>query len=38
MAESIYGIDNELIEKVNEKIPQEFVKILKKSSRIASNT
>ena len=28
MAEAVYGIDNELIEKVNEKIPKKFVKIL----------
>lgn len=28
MAEYMYGIDNEIIEKVNKKIPQKFVKIL----------
>ena len=28
MAEALYGIDNEVIEKVNEKIPQNFVEIL----------
>jgi ADP-ribosylglycohydrolase len=31
MAEAMYGIDGELIEKVNEKIPQKFVKILRKA-------
>lgn len=31
IAESMYGIDSELIEKINEKIPQKFVKILKKT-------
>ena len=31
MAETMYGIDNNLIEKVNEKIPQKFVKILRKA-------
>ena len=30
MAEALYGIDNELIEEVNKKIPNEFVKVLKK--------
>ena len=33
MAAAIYGIDNELIEKVNEKIPQKFVKMLNLTSR-----
>lgn len=33
MAEAMYGIDSELIEKVNEKIPQKFVKILSKTRR-----
>ena len=31
MAEAMYGIDSELIEKVNERIPQKFVKILSKA-------
>ena len=31
MAEALYGIDSNLIEQVEEKIPNEFVKILKKS-------
>ncbi len=31
IAESMYGIDSELIEKINEKIPQKFVKILKRT-------
>ena len=30
MAESLYGIDYKLIEKANEKLPEEFVKILNK--------
>lgn len=30
MAEALYGIDNKLIEEVNKKIPNEFVKVLKK--------
>lgn len=29
VCESIYGIDNSLIEQVNEKIPDEFIKVLK---------
>ena len=33
MAEAMYGIDSELIEKVNEKIPQKFVKILSRTRR-----
>lgn len=33
MAEAIYGIDSELIKKVNEKIPQKFVKILSRTRR-----
>ncbi len=33
MAEAMYGIDNKLIEKVNEKIPEKFVKILNRSMR-----
>ncbi len=33
MAEAMYGIDNELIEKANEKIPQRFVKILKREDK-----
>lgn len=33
MAESMYGINNELIEKANEKIPESFVKILNKTKR-----
>jgi hypothetical protein len=33
MAEAMYGIDSELIEKVNEKIPQKFVKILSRARR-----
>ena len=32
MAEAMYGIDNELIEKVNKKIPQKFVEILNRAS------
>lgn len=32
MAEAIYGIDSELIEKVNKKIPKKFVKILSRAS------
>ena len=31
MAESLYGIDEELIEKVNNKIPEKFVKILSRT-------
>ena len=31
MAEAVYGINNETIEKVNEKIPQKFVKILSRT-------
>ena len=31
MAEAMYGIDNELIEQVNEKIPKNFVKILSRT-------
>ena len=31
MAEAMYGINNETIEKVNEKIPQKFVKILSRT-------
>ncbi len=31
MSEALYGIDNELIEKINSKLPNNFVKILKKS-------
>lgn len=31
MAEAMYGIDSQIIEKVNEKIPQKFVKILSKA-------
>lgn len=31
MAEAMYGIDSELIEKVNKRIPQKFVKILSKA-------
>ena len=33
MVEAMYGIDSELIEKVNEKIPQKFVKILSRTRR-----
>ena len=33
MAEASYGIDNELIECVNNKLPEEYVKILNKSRR-----
>ena len=33
MAEALYGIDEELIEKTNKKIPNEFVRILKKSGK-----
>lgn len=33
IAEAQYGIDKKLIEKVNDKIPMEFVRILKKSNR-----
>ena len=33
MAEAMHGIDSELIEKVNEKIPQKFVKILSRTRR-----
>lgn len=33
MAEVLYGIDNSLIEKVNSKIPDKFVKILSKTRR-----
>lgn len=33
MAEAMHGIDSELIEKVNEKIPQKFVKILSRRRR-----
>ena len=33
MAEAIYGIDNKLIEKVNDKIPRNFVKILNRTRR-----
>ena len=32
MAEAMYGIDNEVIKKVNEKIPESFVKILSKKN------
>ena len=31
MAEAMYGIDSELIEQVNEKIPENFVKILSRT-------
>ncbi len=31
MAEAMYGIDNEVIERTNEKIPQKYVKILSKT-------
>lgn len=31
MAEAMYGIDNEVIERVNEKIPQKYVKILSRT-------
>ena len=34
MAEALYGIDNELIEKANSKLPKEFVKILSKAKRL----
>ena len=34
MAEALYGIDNELIEKANSKLPKEFVKILLKTRRL----
>lgn len=34
MAEALYGIDNELIEKANSKIPKEFVKVLSQSRNI----
>ena len=33
LSEALYGINNELIERVNEKLPIEFVKILKKVYR-----
>lgn len=33
IAESLYGIDDKLIEKVNNKIPNEFIKILRKSNK-----
>ena len=33
MAEAMYGINNELIKKVNERIPQKFVKILNRTRR-----
>ena len=32
-AEVMYGIDSQIIEKVNEKIPQEFVKLLSEARR-----
>jgi ADP-ribosylglycohydrolase len=31
IAESLYGIDNGLIDKANSKLPEEFVEVLKKS-------
>lgn len=31
IAEAMYGIESELIEKVNKKIPQKFVKILRRA-------
>jgi len=31
MAEAMYGIDNEVIERANEKIPQKYVKILSRT-------
>lgn len=34
MAEALYGIDNELINQANEKLPESFVKVLKKTSSI----
>ena len=33
MAEAEYGIDERLIEKVNERIPKEFVRVLEKSKK-----
>lgn len=36
MAESLYGIDNKLIEQANKKIPKEFVKTLNKAAKIVT--
>ena len=33
VAEAMYGIDNQIIARVNEKIPKEFVKVLKRTYR-----